>query len=474
MKTNLFLIAFFAGIWFLGGATIANGQCESWTDLSNKEDVINAHSIYRQAIRVNDMEIAYENWKIAYENAPTADGQRDFHFMDGIAIYKYMIGQTEDEEEIARYRAKIIDLYKQCAACYKKGTIALRSCNTQECYDKRAGVILGRMVYDMFYEFNSPSDQVFDAAVRAMDLTGLETEYTVVVPAAGSMVRLFRAGQLDDETARDIHSRVNEIIEHNIENNEAHRAHFEAVKPSVDHFVAQIEHEIYDCDYFKERLIPQFEASPHDGELARNLYSQLIARGCSEDDPDIAAIRERNRQYVDSVNVALQEDLERRNPAIAARRLFEEGDFSGAIEHFQKAIELEESDERKGEFYFRIASIQGRQLKQYGSARSNALRAAELRPNWGAPFMLIGDLYASSSRDCGDSWNQRLAVLAAIDKYQHAGRIDPEVREDANRRAATYRSSKPEEEEAFMRGLSRGDRVSVSCWFNETVTLRFR
>ncbi|TVR83106.1 MAG: hypothetical protein EA409_03420 [Saprospirales bacterium] len=474
MKTKLLLTTIFAGLWFFGLETSATSQCESWTDLPNKEDVINAHSIYRQAIRVNDMEIAYENWKIAYQNAPTADGQRDFHFTDGIAIYKYLIGQTEDEDEIARYREKIIQLYEQCASCYKMGTIALRSCNTQECYDKRAGVILGRMVYDMFYEFNSPSDQVFDAAVRAMDLTGLDTEYIVVVPAAGSMVRLFRAGQLDDETARDIHSRVSAIVEHNIENNEAHRAHFEAVKPSVDHFVAQIEHEIYDCDYFKDRLIPQFEARPHDGELARSLFSQLVARGCDEDDPDLAAIRERNKQFVDSVNVALQEDLETRNPAIAARRLFEEGDYRGAIERFQQAIELEESDERKGEFFFRIASIQGRNLNQYSSARSNALRAAELRPNWGAPFMLIGDLYAASSRDCGDSWNQRLAVLAAIDKYQHAARIDPEVRQDANRRAAAYRASKPEEEEAFMRGLSKGDRVTVSCWFNETVTLRFK
>ncbi len=473
MKTEfiIFLVFLFGGLTMISEM---NAQCETWTDLRNQDDIISAHSVYRQALRVGDMEIAYENWKIAYENAPAADGQRDFHFTDGITIYKHLIEETDDAELIEEYQQKIIDLYDQAAKCIQAGAIAIRNCDSQACYDRRAGVLLGRLAYDLFYEFNASTEDVYDVATRSMNLAKLESEYTVLIPAAAAVSRMFQGGQIDDERARELHSQIDEILEYNIENNERFVEQFKAVKTSVDRHFARIEVDLYDCDYFKERLLPEFEEAPHDGELARRVFSQLINRGCDEEDPDLQELRERNIAYVDSINAALQLDLEARNPAVAARRYFEEGDYEEAVARFQKAIDMEEDDLRKADFYFRMASIQGRQLNQYSTARRNALRAAELRDNWGAPYMLIGDLYAQTLSNCGGDWNQRLAVLAAIDKYRTAARIDPEVADDANRRARSYYSSKPQQDEGFMRGLSAGDRVTVDCWFNETVTLRFR
>ena len=72
-------------------------------------------------------------------------------------------------------------------------------------------------------------------------------------------------------------------------------------------------------------------------------------------------------------------------------------------------------------------------------------RAAKLRPNWGQPYMLIGDMYASSSSSCGsDAWEKQIAVLAALDKYAYAKSIDSSVAEDANSKIARYSSYKPE------------------------------
>ena len=452
-----------------------SSQCGTWSDLTNSEQVISAHSVYRQALRVNDMEIAIENWKIAYREAPAADGQRDFHFTDGILIYKYKIDQTEDEEKILTYRKKIKELYTQAAECYLSQSISIRNCDgNQLCYDKRAGNLIGRMVYDMFYEFNSPPRKVYDASLRAMDLSGMDTEYIVLIPAIASLSRLFQNGQLSNEEATEIHQLIETITEYNITNNTQFAAQYQQIVPSIRHYVAQFERDLYDCDYFKKQLLPNFEANPNDGEQARNIYSQLIARGCEEADPALSTLRIRSEEYVDSVNQAMQADLEARNPALAARRLFEEGDFVASIERYQAAIEMEESAERKSEYFFRMASIQGRQLNQYDRARNNALRAAELNPNWGVPYLLIGDLYASTARNCSNDWNQRLAILAAIDKYRHAARVDNEVATDALSRANRYLSSKPERGDGHMMGISEGDRVRVNCWINETVTVRFR
>ena len=123
---------------------------------------------------------------------------------------------------------------------------------------------------------------------------------------------------------------------------------------------------------------------------------------------------------------------------------------------------------------FSKASIQGRKLKKYSAARATAREAAKLRPNYGRPYMLIGDLYATSAGKCGDSWNQRLAIIAAIDKYNYAKSIDPTVAEEAGKKVSKYRSSLPDSNDGFMRGVKAGDTQKVGCWIGESVKVRYK
>ena len=81
LKSGILLLAFS----FI--AQISFAQCPSWMGLPRQSDAEDAHTIYRQAIKTNDWDIAFDNWKIAYEIAPAADGKRDYHFTDGAKIY---------------------------------------------------------------------------------------------------------------------------------------------------------------------------------------------------------------------------------------------------------------------------------------------------------------------------------------------------------------------------------------------------
>ena len=121
-----------------------------------------------------------------------------------------------------------------------------------------------------------------------------------------------------------------------------------------------------------------------------------------------------------------------------------------------------------------IASIEGRKLGQKSKARADAYQAAKLRSGWGKPYMLIGDLYAKSSRSCGDAFDARLVILAAIDKWAHAKSIDPSVAAEANKKINSYKKSYPDKGEAHMRGLHAGQPVKVKCWIGETVKLRVK
>ena len=72
---------------FLMSSNISYSQCENWNDSPRMSDAEDAHSIYRQALKGNDYEIAFENWQVAYDIAPAADGKRDYHYVDGAKLY---------------------------------------------------------------------------------------------------------------------------------------------------------------------------------------------------------------------------------------------------------------------------------------------------------------------------------------------------------------------------------------------------
>ena len=74
--------------------------------------------------------------------------------------------------------------------------------------------------------------------------------------------------------------------------------------------------------------------------------------------------------------------------------------------------------------------------------KKTALEAVSLRAGWGAPFILIGDLYAQTSRKCGentgdlqyDEFTKRVGYWAAIEKYKYAKRIDGSSVDEANKK----------------------------------------
>ena len=121
-----------------------------------------------------------------------------------------------------------------------------------------------------------------------------------------------------------------------------------------------------------------------------------------------------------------------------------------------------------------ISKIYYAHIKNFPAARKYALEAAEDRPNWGEPFMLIGKLYASSGPLCGPGrgWDSQVVTWPAIDKFNYAKKIDPSVADEANEWARKYRQYMPKKEDIFFRQLKAGQSFKVGCWIQETTTIR--
>ncbi len=462
----------FSALSFIAISGYSFAQCNNWNDLPNKDAIEDAHVIYRQEVKAKNYEAAFEHWKTAYEAAPTADGRRDFHYQDGIAIYTHFFKNTTDETKKEEYKNKILELYKAMINCYESRAIEVKDCD-EDCYNSKIGILYGRMGYDMFYNFNSPYDANMEALQKSLDLLGNISEYIILEPMARIAVYNFQNNKMSKEDVRALEAKLSAVADFNIEEGGDYAQYYETTKARVVNVFKTIERDIYDCQYFVDKYKPLYEENKTNFEMMKRIYADLKRQGCSPTDPFMAEVKRNYETLASTMNAAKLAEWEAKNPASIAKKAYDAGDYDTAIAKYTEAANAQNDPSRKAEYYFRIASIQFRKQKKYSAARATALKAAELKPNWGRPFMLIGDMYATTSRNCGDSWMQRLAVLAAIDKYAHARSIDPSVGVQAGQRINRYNNSRPAKEDAFMQGLKAGSSVKVGCWIGETVKLRF-
>ncbi len=451
-------------------------QYNSWVGQSYEEEASDYHSIYRQALKAEDWTIAEENWKKAYDMAPLADGKRDYHFIDGAKIYVQKYTTETDPAKKEEYKEMISKLYDQAIEAYDKRLIETSKCkgkDDDDCYDQQIGYVYTRKGFDMFYTLNEPYSSNLAVYDMAIENSGNSIEYTFFDPVSAMVVYQFQKGKMDKEKVLEYFNTMEEIAAYNKENNERLGAYYEQAWAAAKAKFGPIETDIFDCEYFKPSYMEMYQSDPNDMDQLKNLIGLLKKRNCDENDPFLVELEGKWKTYATKENAKKQAEFDQNNPSRLAKKMYDAGDYDGAIKKYEEAISGEADPEKKASYLFSKASIQFRKLKDYGAARSTAREAAKLKANWGRPYMLIGDMYATGARNCGNSWNQRLAILAAMDKYNYAKSIDPDVAEEATKKVGRYRSSMPSGEDGFMQGFKEGDSTKVGCWIGETVTIRY-
>ncbi|HKK78960.1 MAG TPA: tetratricopeptide repeat protein [Phaeodactylibacter sp.] len=466
-KLRISLLAF-AFLSLFAGSALA--QCETWNDHPRKDELEDAHVLYRGVVKgktVDDLanlneeefNLAYKNWKAVYEAAPAADGQRATHFSDGRKLLKAKYKRTSDAEEKKELAQKITDLYDQQIECYENEAF-----------------LLGRKGFDMFYmpEFGY-RQETYDVMKEAVEKGGNDTEYILLEPMAQVLVYFFKSDKIPQKEAQETYTTLEAIAEHNIENNERYGEYYDAALGRMNAQFKEVEDDVFDCDYFKKKLIPQYEESPEDLEVVKYVYVKLRQQGCDTTQTVMQELKTQYETLAKAVNDSLEIVRRQNNPCYDASQLQQEGKYDEALARYKECLDSDRTkdDEAKAQVYYSIASIYLYRKNSPSSAVSNARKAAKLDKDWGRPYLIIGDGYAKMGRNC-DDWTSRLAILAAMEKYRYAKSIDSSVAGDADKRLNQYYSAMPEQQEGFMRGVKEGQKVKVGCGIGETVTVRFK
>ena len=404
---------------------------------------IKNYSLYREFFKQDNYDQAIGSWRKVYFDAP---GIREQMHADGIKMMKHFIKLEKD----AAHKEGLIDtlmfVYDQRIHCFasKNGT---------------EGSVLARKMFDMSKYRGSDTKGVYEAGARTIELEGNSTKYFVLGAFMTAAVKMEEAGDISPEQVLAHLDDVTNIIDTNAQASNGTK--FTDAKP----YIQGICQKYFSCELLIPRMQVDYDNAPNDIDNLKIIQAKLYGRGCKES-PLYQTVAGKIFEIAPTFESA----------EVKAKQAYQAGDYAETERMYEKAISLGASEEQKSDIYYKIAIMHRSKTNDFGKAREYCNKAIAARPGWGEPYLLIGDMYASSGRRCGPGtgWDSQVVAWAAIDKYQKAKQVDPSIAEKAQDKINRYWAFMPLKQDIFFKNLKVGQSYRVGCWIQESTTIRSR
>lgn len=425
--------------------------CPKFADAPNPDEIETNYVLYRDFLRADDYQKAFDLWQKVYAVAPAADGQRNTVLADGIRFNQRFISQTPDTSKWEPYIDEIFRLYDQIQECYPEG-----------------GYIVGRKAFDLYYKYpwRATKLEVYNMFKESLETDGEDVQDFVINPFTSLLVEMYFDDKVSMSEAQMFAQKIRDLVAKGVEECEGTMcdrwAIIESYAPERLEAFETVKG-FYNCDYYTEKYFPQFEEARTDCDVIRTVYSRLKWGGCDENSEKLKElIRVGNENCVEE------------GPLEKAYEALRNAEYDTAIKLFESAAAEAEDNQKKAQYLLTVAKIYYAHKRNFPRSRQYALQAADVRSNWGEPFILIGQLYASSGPLCGPGtgWESQVVVWPALDAWNKAKRIDPSASSEANKWIGRYAKYMPSKEDVFQRSLSAGQSFRVGCWIQETTTIR--
>ncbi|MEE4178127.1 MAG: tetratricopeptide repeat protein [Bacteroides sp.] len=401
-------------------------------------------SLYAEYYKQRNYPMSIDPWRWMFFNCPLATQNLYIH---GATLVKFMYQNETDPIKREAYVDTLMMVYDQRIQ-----------------YFNREGYVLGRKVADLYVFRPNEAQSHYDISERSIELEANGSQADVLLINFQATIRLAEAGLLDPEKIVINYDRAMDYIDFNLLNNPEDSIYFNPAKNNIEALFEPYA----SCENLVKIYTPRFEASPEDPELLDKITFMLDRSGCTGEELFYKATRNFHKLNPTAQSAFLMGRLENNLE-----------NYADALEYYEQAIELGADQDEPDKFttYMLMADLLYRNLNRMSQARTYALRAAEVNPDDGRPYLLIGELYAASARSCGtDEVSTGAVYWAAVDKFIRARNVDddPDVVARANQLISTFSQYFPNNEILFFHGLDGGKSYNVGCWINETTTARPR
>jgi len=438
MKRTYFIYAI-VSLMLLAFKTYSQNEEDKWG--KNPERCKMNLSLYLEFYKQNNLEDAYQPWSDVLRECPKASKNLYIH---GPKILWNKINNTKDPALKSKYADTLMLMYDK------------RIENFGE-----EGKVLSYKGVDFIKLYPQKKKEAFDILSKSIEIDGKSSDPAGITALMNVAIDLYKENKLTTEQIFEYYNKCSEALTSQLElkpDNE----NIKKAQENID--LALINSGVATCDKIIPIFTKKFEANKDNIDILKVILKLLVRQQCTD-----------SKVYAEA-----SEQLHKLQPsafsAYSLAQLFvKRNEFSKAASYYQQAINLDTIPEQKAQYYYELALITGTKLGQLSTARTYALKAAELKRNFGKPYILIGQLYAQSAKECGeDNYYQSLVYIAAVDKFVYARSIDPDVADEANKLIASYSALYPTKEDMFFHGDTEGKSYTIGCWINETIKIKVR
>jgi tetratricopeptide (TPR) repeat protein len=439
------LFLFVAGLGLFSTEIVsAQVDCSKKWGVDSVQTIQNI-SLYREFFKQKNFAAALEPWRYVFEQAPCS---REQTHIDGIAMFKDRLKAQKD----STLRTPLLD------------TLLLIYDARAKFFPKSASNALGRKAVDMLDFIPGQNQRIREAFEVAVKVGGQATEPFVLGYYFKVAIKDYKGGALNQDQIFDLYNQLTGIADANLANpalDSTKRLRYTENKAALDAdlSISVIEN----CDQILKNFEAKFLAGNTEKALRDLIYNQLRIKNCKDSEfYEKVAIS----KFSDDPQPALGIEL--------ARRFHKSNRTKEADTYYQEALKLVSDDSVKAQYTLDYAALFSED-KQYDKARELALQANTLRPNWGKPFLFIGNLYAASYNVCGGGGISAQAVYwAAVDKFKQAARTNPALQTECDQLVDKYSGYFPKKETLFFNNppYKGGDAYRVGCWIQESTSVR--
>ena len=439
---------FLLTILILTGSISAFGQkgVDDGSKFGKGEDSIRCVrnlSLYVEYYRQKSYDDALPYWRIIFAECPTANFNMYIH---GVNMYELLAEKADNEEQKFAYLDTMMLIYDQRIK-----------------YFKQEGKVLGRKGIDWLSMRKNTVEDIkvgYDYIKQSVDMQKNKSENAVLALFMTASETLFKAGELSQDIMIQNYATASQIAEYKL-SIKPESANFQRLKESLDQIFSRSG--AATCEALIKLFQPKYDQNPEDKELLTKIIIFLAGTDCKDSD-----------LYFHASTSLHKIDPSAKSSYFLAEMNVNRANYEKASVLYKQAIELETESKDKARYYMKLGDITYNKLGDNSLSRTYAREAAELDPESGHPYLLIGAIYAGSE-PCGDDDIAKKALFwIAVDKFVKAKQIDNELADMANKSINAYSQHFPDTETIFFHGLKAGDSYKVGCWINETTIIRTR
>lgn len=412
------------------------------------KDFMSYYTLYKQFYDQKDYKSSIAPWRKIYKQYPKSTVNIYLH---GINMYENLIEKATDRTVKNHYIDTLMQVFDKRIK-----------------YFDQKGFNLGRQGTDYLkYTLDNESltdDQKkpilkkgYNYVSESIKLQNSESEDIVLLLLMQTTRGLYGMGEFDKEKVIENYDIASKIIAEHL-----------AKKPTDADItnIRDIIDQIFqtsgaaDCDALISIYTPKFDQIATNIEDLKKMLRMLDRQDCDAS-PLFAKASEKLYSMEPSAEAAYN----------MARLFVKAEKMDKAETYYKQAIDLEKDPLNLSKYYYELATLTYISAPQ--TAKTYCKKAIENNPNFGKPYLLLGDIYAHSSKTYGENDFEHSTVFwVAVDYFMKAKKADPSVEADANEKINLYSQYFPTKEDIFFNGLTTGQSYSVGSWIGETTTIR--